>query len=163
MLSTKAYSLGFGGIYLNVVGREREGSVMPGPEYDDVRRRIKEGLEGLVDPLTGVHPVTHVWTRDEIYSGYDANLIPDLRLGNNLNYRISWQASLGGVPPDVFEDNHKAWSGDHCSSDPDLVRGILFSNRKLSRSDPSMVDIAPTVLKVLGVPVPADMDGKPLF
>jgi len=160
---TKAYSLGFGGIYLNVVGREREGSVMPGPEYDDVRRRIKEGLEGLVDPLTGVHPVTHVWTRDEIYSGYDANLIPDLRLGNNLNYRISWQASLGGVPPDVFEDNHKAWSGDHCSSDPDLVRGILFSNRKLSRSDPSMVDIAPTVLKVLGVPVPADMDGKPLF
>jgi len=160
---TKAYALGLGSIYLNVVGREKDGAVMPGQEYDEVRSRIREGLEGLVDPVTGEHPIAKVWTREEIYTGFDTNLIPDLRAGNSLNYRVSWQTTLGGVPPDVLEDNHKAWSGDHCSNDPDLVRGILFSNRKLGRDDPAMIDIAPTVLKALGLPIPADMDGKPLL
>ena len=160
---TKAYALGLGSIYINVVGRERDGAVMPGQEYDDVRRQIREGLEGLVDPLTGAHPIARVWTREEMYTGFDANLIPDLRAGNSLNYRVSWQTTLGGVPPDILEDNHKAWSGDHCSNDPDLVRGILFCNRKLTRDDPAMIDIAPTVLKVLGLPIPPEMDGKPLL
>ncbi len=160
---TKAYALGLGSIYLNVVGREKEGSVMPGQEYDDVRRKISEGLEALVDPTTGEHPIAKVWTREQLYTGFDANLIPDLRAGNALNYRVSWQTTLGGVPPDVLEDNHKAWSGDHCSNDPDLVRGILFSNRKLTRDDPAMIDIAPTVLKALGLPIPPEMDGKPLL
>jgi predicted AlkP superfamily phosphohydrolase/phosphomutase len=160
---TKAYALGFGGIYLNVVGREKDGSVMPGPEYDDIRRKIRDGLVALVDPVTGEHPVSKVWTREELYTGFDAKLIPDLRVGNSLNYRASWQTALGGVPPDILEDNKKAWSGDHCSTDPDLVRGILFSNRKLTRNDASVIDIAPTVLKVLGLPIPPEMDGKPLF
>jgi predicted AlkP superfamily phosphohydrolase/phosphomutase len=160
---TKAYALGFGGIYVNLVGREKNGSVMPGQEYDDVRRKIREGLEALVDPVTGDHPISKVWTREELYTGFDANLIPDLRAGNGLNYRVSWQTALGGVPPDVLDDNHKAWSGDHCSTDPDLVRGILFSNRKLLRTNPAVEDIAPSVLKVLGLEIPATMDGKPLF
>jgi len=155
--------LGFGGIYLNVVGREKEGAVLPGQEYDDVRRKIREGLEALVDPVTHDHPISKVWTREELYTGFDANLIPDLRAGNALNYRVSWQTALGGVPPEVLDDNHKAWSGDHCSTDPDLVRGILFSNRKLTKADPSIVDLAPTVMKALGLEIPTTMDGKPLF
>ena len=67
------------------------------------------------------------------------------------------------MPPEILEDNHKAWSGDHCSSDPDLVRGVLFVNRKLVRNDPAMIDIAPTVLKALGLAIPPEMDGKPLL
>ncbi len=161
---TKAYALGLGSLYINLMGRERQGIVMPGAEYEEVRRRIKEGLEALVDEKTGEKPVSRVWTREETYaSGFAPNLISDLRVGNNLNYRVSWQTSLGGVPPDLIEDNGKVWSGDHCSNDPDLVRGIFFCNRKISRPDPSMVDIMPTVLKVLGVPIPPEVDGKPLL
>jgi len=160
---TRAYALGLGSIYVNLVGREQHGIVLPGAEYEEVRAKIKQGLEALVDPVTKDHPVARVWTREEMYTGFDADLIPDLRAGNSLNYRVSWQTSLGGVPPDVLEDNLKAWSGDHCSNDPSLVRGILFSSRKLDRSDPTMVDIAPTVLHVLGLTIPAEMDGKPLF
>jgi len=107
--------------------------------------------------------VTRVWTREEMYSAFEPNLIPDLRVGNNLNYRISWQGSLGEVPPDILDDNTKPWSGDHCSTDPSLVHGIFFSNRKIERTDPSMVDVAPTVLKALGLPPPSATDGKPLF
>jgi predicted AlkP superfamily phosphohydrolase/phosphomutase len=160
---TKAYALGLGSIYVNLVGREKQGIVIPGAEYDEVRRKIKEGLEALTDPKTGEHPVSKVWTREETYTGFDPDLIPDLRAGNALNYRVSWQTSLGGVPPDILEDNLKAWSGDHCSNDPSLVRGILFVNRKIAKSDPAMIDVAPTVLHALGLASPAAMDGKPLF
>jgi predicted AlkP superfamily phosphohydrolase/phosphomutase len=159
---TKAYALGLGSIYINLVGRERDGIVMPGAEYEEVRRRIAEGLEALVDPVSGERPVTRVWTREEMYTGFDDELIPDLRAGNNLNYRVSWQTSLGGVPKDLLEDNLKAWSGDHCSNDPSLVHGIFFSNRPITKALPNMVDIAPTVLSALGVPVPDEMDGEPL-
>jgi predicted AlkP superfamily phosphohydrolase/phosphomutase len=156
---TQAYALGFGGIYLNVVGREKEGSVMPGAEYEDVRKRIQSGLSALVDPANGEHPIVRVWTREELYTGFDPNQIPDLRVGSNVNYRVSWQTALGAVTPEVFEDNHKPWSGDHCSSDPDLVRGIFFSSRKVTRADPAMIDIAPTILSLCGVTVPKAMSG----
>jgi len=161
---TRAYALGLGSIYVNLMGRERHGIVMPGAEYESVRRQIREGLEALVDEKTGQRPVSRVWTREELYgSGFDPRLIPDLRVGNNLNYRVSWQTSLGGVPPDLIEDNRKAWSGDHCSNDPALIPGIFFCNRKIHRPDPDMVDLMPTVLKLLGVPIPAEVDGKPLL
>ena len=111
----------------------------------------------------GTIPPVRVWTREEMYGTFDPDAIPDLRAGNALNYRVSWQTSLGGVPANVLEDNLKPWSGDHCSSDPSLVRGILFSSRKINRTDPAMIDIAPSVLKALGVPVPEAMDGKPLY
>jgi len=160
---TKAYAMGLGSIYVSLVGREREGTVMPGAEYEEVRKQIREGLEALVDPATGAHPVTRVWTREEMYSAFDPKLVPDLRAGNSLDYRVSWQTSLGGVPAALIEDNHKAWSGDHCSNDPALVRGIFLSSKKISTDAPRMIDVMPTVLKALGVDVPPEVDGKPLF
>ena len=160
---TKAYALGLGSVYVNLVGREKEGIVLPGVEYREVVEQIRSGLEALVDPETGERPVSHVWTRDEMYSEYDSDLIPDLRVGHALDYRVSWQTTLGGVPPDVVEDNTKPWSGDHCSNDPDVVRGIFFLNREIERARPGMVDIMPTVLRLLELPVPEDLDGEPLL
>ncbi|HKQ61096.1 MAG TPA: alkaline phosphatase family protein, partial [Candidatus Polarisedimenticolaceae bacterium] len=160
---TKAYAIGLGGIYINLLGRERQGIVMPGAEYDEVRRQIREGLEGLVDPQTGEHPVERVWTREELYSKFDPRLIPDLRPGNTAHYRVSWQTTLGGFGEQVIEENRKAWSGDHCSNDPRLVPGILFTNRKLDAAHPRMVDVMPTVLRALEVPVPDGLDGRPLW
>jgi predicted AlkP superfamily phosphohydrolase/phosphomutase len=57
---TKAYALGLGSIYVNLVGRERHGIVMPGQEYEDVPQQIRAGLQALVDPATGQHPVARV-------------------------------------------------------------------------------------------------------
>lgn len=161
--NTKAYALGLGSVYVNLVGREKHGTVLPGTEYREVVEGIREGLEGLVDPVTGERPVTRVWTRDEMYSEFDPDLIPDLRVGNALNYRVSWQTTLGGVPPDVIEDNTKPWSGDHCSNDPDVVRGIFFFNGKIESDAPAMVDVMPTVLRLLDLDIPERVDGKPLL
>jgi predicted AlkP superfamily phosphohydrolase/phosphomutase len=160
---TQAYALGLGGIYINLAGREVHGSVQPGEEYERVRRSIIAGLEASVDPRTGERPVQKVYTREEMYSGFDPTVIPDLRVGNNLGYRIGWQTALGQVPRDIYEDNLKAWSGDHCSLDPELVKGVLFVNRRMTRADVNIVDVMPTVLKSLGVEVPADVDGKPFL
>jgi predicted AlkP superfamily phosphohydrolase/phosphomutase len=160
---TKAYAMGLGSIYVNLAGREREGIVLPGAEYDAVRQQIREGLEALVDPETGERPVHRVYFREEMYSGFDPRLVPDVRAASSLNYRVSWQTSLGGFGETVIEDNLKPWSGDHCSNDPELVPGIFFANRPLLHDQPRMVDIMPTVLKLLGVPVPDGLDGRPVL
>src|SRR6266571_3857773 len=160
---TKAYAMGLGNIYVNLMGREPQGSVVPGREYEEVRSAIVQKLEALVDPETGEKPVRRVYRREEIYAGYDPRLIPDLRAANSEHYRIGWQTALGEVPPQVFEDNLKTWSGDHCSNDPDLVPGVLFSNVRLARGDPGIADIHPTVLALLGVPPVGGIDGRSLL
>ena len=161
---TKAYAMGLGEIYINVKGREGKGIVAPGAEYEAVRSEIKQKLLGLVDPKTGERAVSRVFTREEAYGSFDANVIPDLFVTNTPGYRIGWQGSLGVVTPEIFQDNAQVWSGDHCSLDPDLVPGILFANRKL-RGDarPAIADVPATILNVLGVPAPEKLDGVPLF
>ncbi len=160
---TKAYAMGLGNIYINLLGREPQGSVAPGREYDDVRDSIVRQLTDLVDPKTGEKPVSRVLRREEIYKGYDPRIVPDLRPANNEHYRVGWQTALGEVPPEVFEDNLKAWSGDHCSLDPDFVPGVLFSNVRLNRSDPWIGDIHPTVLGLLDLEPEEGLDGRSLL
>ncbi len=148
---TRAYSLGLGAIYINVLGREREGIVHPGEEYDLLCAEIKEKLEAFVDRETGERPVHRVYRRDEMYREYDDD-IPDLRAGNSLNYRVSWQTALGGIPPDYFEEHASKWSGDHCSLDPEVVKGIFLSNVPFDLSEePEMLDMHPTILSLFDV------------
>ncbi|MCX7894877.1 MAG: alkaline phosphatase family protein [Thermoanaerobaculum sp.] len=146
---TRAYHLGLGGLYINLAGRERFGIVAPGEEYEALRRELAARLEALVDPSTGAHPVSRVFLREQVYKSFDPTLIPDLIVTTSLGYRISWQSALGGMPEGLFEDNARVWSGDHCTLDPALVPGVLFVNRPLVRRDLSMVDVYPTLLKLL--------------
>ena len=74
-------------------------------------------------------------TATPIYSGPYKDNAPDLIIGYNEGYRASWDGVTGMVNAVVFEDNIKAWSGDHCI-DPALVPGVLFSNLKLKRTGP---------------------------
>ena len=54
------------------------------------------------------------------------------------------------------------WSGEHLIA-AELVPGILLSNRKIAVQEPTIRDIAPTILGVFDIPVPADMTGQRLF
>ena len=160
---TRAYAMGLGSIYVNLAGREPRGSVAPGQEYEAVRQGITEGLQSFVDPETGEHPVLRVYRREEMYHGFDPGLLPDLRAANSEHYRVGWQTALGEVPPNIVENNMRVWSGDHCSVDPSLVPGILFSNRRIQRPDPGIQDIFPSVLKVLELPPVEGIDGRSFF
>jgi predicted AlkP superfamily phosphohydrolase/phosphomutase len=155
---TRAYALGFGNIYINLAGREAQGIVQPGAEYDQLLAEIKAGLEEYVDPTTGEKPVRYVFSRDEAYGTYDPLYTPDLFATTVDGYRTGWQDTLGGIGAEVVEVNNRIWSGDHCGVYPELVEGILFSSRKLSPEKPYMGDVMPTLLEAFGVEPPANLD-----
>jgi len=98
----------------------------------------------------------------EIFSGAYLDEAPDIQVGFNEGYRVSWQTCLGGIPPEVIEDNPRKWSGDHCSYDSRITPGVFLTNRPLLR-EPHILDVAPTVLRWFGEPIPEDYDGEPLF
>jgi len=129
---SRAYAMGLGDVYVNLRGRERDGIVAPGAEYENLRAELARGLLELTDPATGERAVSRVFKREEVYRRYDPRLIPDLIVANRAGYRVSWQSSLGVPTGSVFEDNRDVWSGDHCSLDPDLVRGVFFASRPFS-------------------------------
>ena len=84
-------------------------------------------------------------------------------MGFQRGYRVSWDTCLIEAPPGIFEVNRNKWSGDHCSVDPSLVPGFLVSSRKISVEDPSIIDLARTVLRSLDVEPPAEMEGRDLL
>jgi len=156
---TRAYTMGLNGLYLNLKGREREGIVEAGADADALKDELRRRLDGLVDPASGRVGITGVFDCDSIYAGPYVDNAPDLIVGYGDGFRASWDSVMGKVTAQIFEDNLKAWSGDHCI-DPRLVPGVLFCNRKITDEKPAIVDVAPTVLKLFGLALPGHLDGK---
>jgi predicted AlkP superfamily phosphohydrolase/phosphomutase len=157
---TRAYTMGLNGLYLNLKGREREGIIEPGANAETLKDELRHKLDGLVDPASGRTGITGVFDCDSVYAGPYVDNAPDLIVGYGDGFRASWDSVMGKVTGQIFEDNLKAWSGDHCI-DPRLVPGVLFCNRKISDEKPAIVDVAPTVLKLFGLALPGNLDGKP--
>lgn len=158
---TKAYALGFGGIYLNRRGREKYGIVSES-EAEAVKKQIIDKLRQLRDAATGENVVKDVYTAEEIFAGLYVNDGPDLFVGFNQGFRASWQTALGGAPKILIEDNKKKWSGDHLL-DPSLVEGVIFVNKKVELKEPHIIDVVPTVLNLFDIPKPKELQGKELF
>ena len=156
---TRAYTFGLGGLYLNLRGREAQGIVDP-QDAGALKAELIGKLDGLKDDETVA--IRRVYEASAIYRGPYINAAPDMIVGYARGYRTSWEAALGKVTARVFEDNLKAWSGDHCV-DPVLVPGVLFSNLKVDAEDPGIEDMAPTALSLFGVEAPVWMEGKALF
>jgi len=155
---TKAYALGLGGLYINQKGREAKGVVDSGQETQALKAELLKRLSGITDADKGAVAISRVYDRDAIYHGPYRENAPDLIIGYNAGYRASWEGVTGKITAKVFEDNTKAWSGDHCI-DPAWVPGVLFSSLKIDSQNPSIWDIAPTVLELFGLRPPAHMDG----
>jgi predicted AlkP superfamily phosphohydrolase/phosphomutase len=127
-----------------------------------LKAEIMAKLKGLRDEETGKIGINEAFDTAKLYQGPYLTNAPDLLIGYNHGYRTSWDCASGVVAGSVFEDNTKAWSGDHCV-DPREVPGVLFCSQPVPSDDPALMDIAPTALKLFGVEPPAHMDGKPLF
>lgn len=161
---TRAYSMGFGDVYVNLRGREADGIVEPGAAYEAVRREISEKVLLLTDPKNGERAVSRVFRREEVYRRFNPRLIPDLIVSNKAGYRVSWQSTLGVPTAEIFEDNRDVWSGDHCSLDPDLVRGVFFASRPFTHDRiPGIADVTASVRALVGAPAPPDAAGRPLW
>jgi predicted AlkP superfamily phosphohydrolase/phosphomutase len=156
---TQAFAMGLGNIYLNLRGRERAG-IVAAADAPGVKRRIVEGLTGLRD-TDGAVAVRRVIDVQQTFRGPYTDDGPELIPGFAEGYRESWDCARGIVGPEVFEDNVRLWSGDHCM-DPEIVPGVLFSSIPLAGESPRLMDVGPTVLDLLGVPVPRFMMGRSL-
>jgi predicted AlkP superfamily phosphohydrolase/phosphomutase len=158
---TQAYAVGFGGIYLNLAGREARGIVRK-EDVPRLKREIIEKLKLLRDPERPGSPVSEVYDRDKAYKGPYVPDAPDLVVGFAPGYRVAWETVTGGFGEAVLSDNTRPWGGDHNMNPPE-VPGMLFCNRPIDFDRPHITDIAPTVLDLFGVPIPAHMDGKPIM
>jgi predicted AlkP superfamily phosphohydrolase/phosphomutase len=159
---TRAFTLGLTGIFINRKGREANGIVEKGTELDQLCHELKDKLEALRDPATDEPVIREVFLTGEIHKGPYADAAPELLIGYHKGFRHSWDCATGSVTPHVFIDNTKSWSGDHCV-DPRLVPGVFFCNRKIVGTQPRLIDMAPTVLDLFGVPKPGYMQGRALF
>ena len=158
---TRAFAIGLTGIFLNVRDKFSQGIVNPGEEAERLRAEIAERLSELVDPETGARAICRVYQAPKVYRGPYKDQAPDLIVGYERGFRVSWEAAIGRTTREVFHFNTKAWSGDHCV-DPSVVPGVLFCNRAIDTEHCRLLDIGPTVLELFGVTPPDYMDGKAL-
>jgi predicted AlkP superfamily phosphohydrolase/phosphomutase len=159
---TKAFTLGLTGLFVNRKGRELHGIVEPGAELDALCRELKTKLEALRDPATNEPAIHEVFVTGDIHTGPYTDGAPELLIGYHKGFRHSWDCATGSVTREVFSDNTRSWSGDHCV-DPRFVPGVFWCNRAITTETPALIDLAPTVLDLFGVAVPEYMQGRPLF
>lgn len=156
---TKAYSLGFNSLYINVKDREAYGIVK---DRQAVVDELISKLDTLRDPETRAKVVNRAYRREEIYSGDYVEEAPDIILGFNPGYRMAWENAVGGLNQEVIYNNTKKWKGDHLV-DPNFVPGVLFTNVPLASDSASQLDVTPTILDALGVRIPEGIDGRSLL
>jgi predicted AlkP superfamily phosphohydrolase/phosphomutase len=158
---SRAYGQGLNGIFLNIKGRESSGIVESGAEAEMLKKEIKEKLLKVVDGKHGKKAIRKAFVREEIYRGpYTVNA-PDVVVGYEVGYRVSWESAVNYVGEELFSDNTRMWSGDHAFT-RDQVPGVFFCNRKAKEKDPSLIDISPTVLAAFGIEKPGFIDGRDL-
>ncbi len=166
---TKAFSLGsYGSIYLNLRGREPQGIVEPGPEAEEVFRQIVGGLEELRDPDTGERVVEKVHRKDELYWGEYVGFAPDL-IVQWKNYEYDCRQRFGTEETAVFGDaltlsdlqEAQNMSAVHRLHGTLMLRGSRIPQAQMIEGA-QIIDLAPTVLYLLGQPVPKRMDGRVL-
>jgi predicted AlkP superfamily phosphohydrolase/phosphomutase len=154
---TKAYTQGnFGQIFVNQKGRQPQGCVAPAdvrPLLDD----LKAGLLEIPHPETGKPLVEKVYEREDLYDGPNSGLAPDLTVVlGDWRYRT---IGLYDFTTNKLISPAFGPTGDHRMEGVIVASGPAF----LKGAEPvgaTLMDIAPTVLHLLGVPVPADMDGR---
>jgi len=125
---TKAYAVGLNSLYLNVIGREGQGSVQA-DEIESLLGEIQSELMAWKDP-DGAQIIQKVRLKHETFSGPFTRFGPDLVVGYAPGHRASAETGLGKVPSTALEPNNDHWGADHCM-DADAVPGVIFANRDL--------------------------------
>lgn len=155
---TRAYSVGFSGIFINLKGREGQGIVS---NKDVVIDKIISGLENLTDSDTKKQ-VLNAYKGNKIYHGQNMDNAPDIVVGFYPGYRMAWENAVGGFSSSTITVNTRKWKGDHII-DPQFVPGVFFSNFKVQETSIVQFDIAPTILDGLGLRIPDIMEGESLL
>lgn len=127
--ATRAYAVGLNSIYLNVSGREGQGSVRP-EEIESLLAELQTRLLDWMD-ADDSRVVQKVRLKHETFHGPFTRFGPDLVVGYAPGHRASAETGLGRIPDMAIETNTDHWGADHCM-DADAVPGVIFADRDLS-------------------------------
>jgi predicted AlkP superfamily phosphohydrolase/phosphomutase len=167
---TRAFSLGIDStnIFVNLEGRFAQGIVHRGREYESLRDEIAGRLKDLTDPDTGEAIVEKVYRREELYHGDCLSKAPDLLVtwkdfeyNTRRGYGVEGGTLLGSSLEfsDVSGYSSLQKSGTHhvngifIADGPEINNGVQVEGARI-------IDLSPTILYLLGVSVPGDMDGR---
>ncbi|MBN3038347.1 MAG: alkaline phosphatase family protein [Candidatus Omnitrophica bacterium] len=160
--NTRAYSLGyygFGQVNINLKGREPLGCVEPGEEEKALLEKLQQRLKEIKDPFTGERIVESVKKRTELFQGKHLKSAPDLFLFPHNFETISLDVS--GFSSHRVIERTFGHTGSHRPNGIILLRGEhIKENSQIKGAQ--ITDLAPTILYLLGLPIPKDMDGKVL-
>jgi predicted AlkP superfamily phosphohydrolase/phosphomutase len=154
-------------IWINKKG-EKPAGIVSEEEYEALVTDIIQKLGELKDPRTGERIISRVYRRDELFQGPYAKEAPDLILD-------WWSANAFSAKPSFPEEGDQPpvqilprgpvkgpeWGGTHRKAGVLIAKGKAF-NRGTKIEGATLVDLAPTLLYLLGQKVPEDMDGQVL-
>jgi predicted AlkP superfamily phosphohydrolase/phosphomutase len=169
---TKAFSLGIDStnIFINVKGKFPEGIVQEGKAYEDLRDEIKDKLEKFVDAETNERIVERVYKREELFHGDQLEKAPDLLVtwknfeyNTRRGYGKEGEGLIGSSLEfsDVSSYSSLQKSGTHHLKGIFIASGPVIKNIN-SLEGARIIDLAPSILFLLGEKVPDDMDGRVL-
>jgi predicted AlkP superfamily phosphohydrolase/phosphomutase len=147
-----------GCIRVNLKGREPQGIVEPGREYDALCEEIRARLLELTNPLNGAPAARCVWIRNQVFPGKRQEQLPDLI--------VSWndEAPFQNIASPRFGciegDNADPRPGTHSPHGFLLAAGAGVPSGLQGCG--RLVDVAPSAMKLLGLSLPDTMDGAPL-
>jgi predicted AlkP superfamily phosphohydrolase/phosphomutase len=157
---TRAYSLGhIGQVFINLRGRQPQGTVEPGSEYQALRDQLSAELQALRHPATGERLVARVYRREELYSGHEVENLPDLLVEpwefRYVAFGESEFASNRIVGSSFGHSGHHRMNGIFAAVGPGVCAGKRIEGARI-------IDVAPTALHAMGCAIPKDLDGKVL-
>jgi predicted AlkP superfamily phosphohydrolase/phosphomutase len=147
-------------ISLNLKGREPFGTIQLGAEFDKLCDEIRHELKQLVNPATGRPAVREVVRTSDVYQGPSLYDLPDLVVQwaedapiNQLRHPRFGNVSQPGFP--LRKTQH--------SSEGFMIAGGRHIAKNAILSGVSTLDIAPTILYLMGQMIPEEMDGRVLL
>jgi predicted AlkP superfamily phosphohydrolase/phosphomutase len=169
---TRAYSVGFNALFLNLAGREQndpatsddESGIVTSEQADALLREIKAKLEACVDPQNSKHPVLRCDLAKDVYSGSRTREAPDMIVGFDSGYGQSDEGAVGRITHDFLVDNDRqgTFNGSHLMA-PEIVRGSLLSNRVIADGPHALADVTVEILRHYGIAPEAGMKGQPVL
>lgn len=144
------------GIYINLAGREPYGIVKPGTDWGKARDLIIKCLWELQHPQTKEKIVSRIYKREDIYSGPYMNIAPDIIF---LLKEGEYVADVQPMDYLIEQISWKTGTGTHRSKGIFIAYGNDIKDG-LRLEGVRIIDLAPTILNMMNVPIPADMDGK---